>query len=158
MNDLSNLHTDIILVLIATELKDPKNGFDKKELLKLQQALTKHLEQKRSNAPNPNKKKRTLEDTIAWLKFRDEFIAGMNGPLTCLYCQRALFSDAPRMPCKPKDHVFRRKKHIPRQDIATIDHVIPLSKGGERFDPNNLVVACHSCNSKKGDTILENNP
>ena len=36
----------------------------------------------------------------------------------------------------------------------TIDHVIPRSKGGEdTWD--NLVVACASCNVKKGDKLLE---
>ncbi|QYK62627.1 HNH endonuclease [Paenibacillus sp. S25] len=31
----------------------------------------------------------------------------------------------------------------------TIDHVIPESKGG-LTEPHNLVIACKSCNSKKG--------
>jgi 5-methylcytosine-specific restriction endonuclease McrA len=36
----------------------------------------------------------------------------------------------------------------------TIDHVVPKSKGGED-SWENLVVACSSCNTKKGDTLLE---
>lgn len=36
----------------------------------------------------------------------------------------------------------------------TIDHVVPKSKGGSD-DWTNLVVACSSCNTKKGDTLLE---
>lgn len=36
----------------------------------------------------------------------------------------------------------------------TIDHVLPKSKGGEDTWEN-LVVACSSCNVKKGDKLLE---
>lgn len=36
----------------------------------------------------------------------------------------------------------------------TIDHIIPKSRGGQdTWD--NMVVACSSCNIKKGDTLLE---
>ncbi|MBA3313521.1 MAG: HNH endonuclease [Planctomycetaceae bacterium] len=33
---------------------------------------------------------------------------------------------------------------------GTLDHVIPLSRGG-RTTPDNTVLACGSCNSRKGD-------
>lgn len=36
----------------------------------------------------------------------------------------------------------------------TIDHIVPKSKGGQDTWEN-LVVACHSCNTKKGDMYLE---
>lgn len=36
----------------------------------------------------------------------------------------------------------------------TIDHIIPRSRGGEDTWEN-LVVACNSCNTKKGDKLLE---
>lgn len=36
---------------------------------------------------------------------------------------------------------------------ATIDHVIPLAKGG-RHCRDNLVAACHTCNSSKGQKTL----
>ena len=35
--------------------------------------------------------------------------------------------------------------------LATVDHVMPLSKGGAEFDEANCVVACYRCNQKKGD-------
>jgi len=38
------------------------------------------------------------------------------------------------------------------KDRATIDHIIPLSKGGSN-ELKNLITACHSCNSKKGNRI-----
>jgi 5-methylcytosine-specific restriction endonuclease McrA len=34
---------------------------------------------------------------------------------------------------------------------TTVDHVEPVSKGGEILNPENLVAACVSCNSKKQD-------
>lgn len=35
---------------------------------------------------------------------------------------------------------------------ATLDHVIPLSRGGSH-QPGNLVAACHSCNQRKGSLL-----
>ena len=37
-------------------------------------------------------------------------------------------------------------------DIATIDHVLPLAKGGVH-SPGNLVAACGRCNRLKGDLL-----
>ena len=43
-------------------------------------------------------------------------------------------------------------KHCGTDDKLTLDHIIPVSKGGEdKFD--NLQVLCRSCNSIKGDKI-----
>lgn len=35
----------------------------------------------------------------------------------------------------------------------TIDHIVPLSRGGTNYE-NNLVPACRSCNSKKRDKLI----
>jgi 5-methylcytosine-specific restriction endonuclease McrA len=35
---------------------------------------------------------------------------------------------------------------------ATLDHVIPVSRGGSHA-PGNLVIACHRCNQLKGDAL-----
>lgn len=40
------------------------------------------------------------------------------------------------------------------RDQLTIDHVLPLSKGGD-WSWGNLVAACHACNSKKGARTLK---
>ena len=37
--------------------------------------------------------------------------------------------------------------------MITVDHIIPLSKGGAREDLDNMQVMCQFCNSKKGDRI-----
>jgi len=36
-------------------------------------------------------------------------------------------------------------------NLATIDHVRPVSKGGARYDVENCVVACYACNQSKKD-------
>ena len=41
------------------------------------------------------------------------------------------------------------KKHLNWED-ATLDHVVPLSKGGKTVE-NNLVLACAPCNFAKGN-------
>jgi 5-methylcytosine-specific restriction endonuclease McrA len=41
----------------------------------------------------------------------------------------------------------------PRGGQQTLDHVIPLARGGIH-DPSNLRVACRRCNSRKGDKLL----
>ena len=44
------------------------------------------------------------------------------------------------------------KKHSDvSDDVATLDHVVPTSKGGPKFLSCNIVVACYRCNNKKTD-------
>src|ERR1051325_6199771 len=40
-------------------------------------------------------------------------------------------------------------------DLATLDHVRPTSKGGDNFLSSNIVVACFHCNNKKTDKSVE---
>lgn len=63
----------------------------------------------------------------------------------------------------PRGVVFNRRNLLRRDDYTcqycgkrvaperwTIDHVVPLSRGG-RTDWNNCVLACHRCNGRKAD-------
>lgn len=53
-----------------------------------------------------------------------------------------------------KDVFFKLNLYqFPLWKMATIDHIIPLSKGG-KHKMANLAVACKQCNSEKGDNIL----
>ncbi len=58
-----------------------------------------------------------------------------------------------------KNAIYRRDNHkcqyCGSTKHLTIDHVIPKSKGGGDTWLN-LVVACSTCNTKKGDKYLEN--
>lgn len=42
----------------------------------------------------------------------------------------------------------------PSREELTIDHVVPRSKGG-RSEWENIVLACQSCNAKKGNRLLD---
>jgi 5-methylcytosine-specific restriction endonuclease McrA len=84
------------------------------------------------------------DDTIfnyqTWLDFRDKYFADImerDYCVRCAYCCKDLKPDS-------KDP----------KDVATIDHVIPVSKGGAVFLLDNLVSACYHCNQAKGNTTL----
>jgi 5-methylcytosine-specific restriction endonuclease McrA len=65
------------------------------------------------------------------------------GHLKCTYC--------------PKDNLqieFDGMK-VTRNIMATIDHIVPISKGGAIYDYENLCVSCSKCNGKKGDKDLQ---
>ena len=76
-----------------------------------------------------------------WLDFRDVLLdaaEARDGCLKCHYCGRAdLVREVPDYVRKPKN-------------LATIDHVLPRSKGGQD-DDDNCVIACFTCNQRKGD-------
>lgn len=87
-----------------------------------------------------------MHEVRRWLAFRDEFLKDFkkkHGSLFCEYCGKSdLLAELP---------VWVRKSAM----LATIDHVIPLSKGGQRFERSNLKLACFSCNQEKADKMPE---
>jgi len=70
-------------------------------------------------------------------------IKKQNGCLCCSYCN------------KPNLIIELQDMKVPLFKKATIDHVIPISKGGALFNYDNIVVACGTCNNKKGDKTVE---
>lgn len=76
-----------------------------------------------------------------WLRFRWETLNKWlkeRGNLNCYYCNKGPL-------------VIDTDNHNPM--VATLDHVVPRSKGGSEYDVKNLVVSCYSCNQKKKDNI-----
>lgn len=60
-----------------------------------------------------------------------------------------------------RQNIFLRDNHVCQycatkfsEKKLTIDHVIPLSKGG-RHEWTNVVTACSRCNNRKGDKSVE---
>ena len=101
----------------------------------------------------------------------------------CAYCGRRIFtpSDLRKLTIKKQEEKYRefkkglitKKEYISynrfsnsdfkktikaskeyNQKIGTLDHVIPLSKGGTNAE-DNLITCCRSCNSKKGEDIVK---
>jgi hypothetical protein len=54
--------------------------------------------------------------------------------------------------CNVKMRRLRRNEKQLRNNTATLEHLIPKSKGGDS-GPLNLVVACNSCNQIRGDAM-----
>jgi len=74
------------------------------------------------------------------------------GPLRCHYCT----NDPRPLPIytwQEATHMTQAEKVLRR--MATVDHVIPRSKGGSN-DDDNLVIACYGCNYLKADQMLGN--
>jgi 5-methylcytosine-specific restriction endonuclease McrA len=88
-------------------------------------------------------RKLVRESLKQWFDFRDAFFNTFE-VLTCHYCH--------------KENLVRevQNNHDKQQlkYLATVDHVVPVSKGGEWYDPKNCVVACFPCNSHKADKLL----
>lgn len=90
----------------------------------------------RKFTPFPNYKK--------WLKYRKHLLRKTyrdTGELKCHYCGKGDLKMHTRSPRAPNH--------------ATLDHVKPVSKGGERYSSANIVVACWPCNMRKRDMDVE---
>lgn len=71
-------------------------------------------------------------------------LAERDGGLRCAWCSRDLElwerREILELPKDEQEAVF--------EDAATLDHVIPVSKGGSRA-LDNLIIACRSCNGRR---------
>lgn len=65
------------------------------------------------------------------------------GDLCCHYCNKSGLI------------IEEEGMRVSHKSKATIDHIIPVSKGGAQYEFDNLVVACGKCNTRKGDRTAE---
>ncbi len=80
------------------------------------------------------------------IKFSQNYLTKIKaekGVLSCTYCPRTNLI------------IEKKGKRIPDSFKATIDHIIPISNGGARYDEKNICVCCGKCNSKKGSKSVE---
>lgn len=87
-----------------------------------------------------------LTKHVEWLEYREEYLDQYE-VLTCVKCGITEL--------KKKIEDKRDKEQL--KYLATVDHIKPLSKGGEKFNYDNMQVMCHECNNKKGDKWGEKN-
>ena len=77
------------------------------------------------------------DNPFVWMRFRKKFVKSRKKH--CEYCG------------KTKMRKVSNKKGKPAHSNAlTVDHAIPISLGGKRFDESNLRICCWECNSAKG--------
>lgn len=62
--------------------------------------------------------------------------------LYCTYCGKSYL------------RVEHKGMKIPHEKIATIDHIIAKSKGGDLTDPKNITICCGKCNTEKSDMSI----
>lgn len=92
----------------------------------------------------------------------------INGQLWCLTCYRGKPPRRSALTPEERQIVGRQRRTLLKKDprctycgltltrkTATIDHIVPKSKGGSTCEAN-LTLACRSCNEQKADTMLEN--
>lgn len=86
-----------------------------------------------------------------WLEFREIFLKKIlerDGDLVCKYCGKVHLEIGGRT---PEDLKANNKN----PNLATIDHIKALSQEGERYNEENLTVACKKCNRDKGSKPVE---
>jgi 5-methylcytosine-specific restriction endonuclease McrA len=87
--------------------------------------------------PFPSTWKDTPKKRAHWAQMqRNNAFLCQQKCLQCHYCHKAV-------------RIAHWSENYIGSDVATVDHVVPLARGGTDH-PSNLVVACRPCNMKKG--------
>jgi len=106
-------------------------------------------------------------ETVVYCLEEKGFITVTNngyGPIAIIHAlavqriekRTAEYSGRSVVPPKVRQNVYKRDGYTCHyceqemdEDDRTLDHIIPVSRGGQHTE-DNLVVSCRSCNSKKG--------
>mmetsp|Transcript_17837 Transcript_17837/g.35963 ORF Transcript_17837/g.35963 Transcript_17837/m.35963 type:complete len:93 (-) Transcript_17837:565-843(-) len=88
--------------------------------------------------PFPSQWKDTPKNRKRWAQMQrnSAFLDQQPEPLQCYYCGKRV-------------RKVDWSSNYNGKDLATVDHVVPLARGGTDH-PSNLVVSCKPCNVKKG--------
>lgn len=97
---------------------------------------------------------RNKDKTTQWKEnpyFRKNFLAAFfkrYGQIYCEYCgKHPLLVDGRELE--------KNKGNILKEWLATLDHIVPLSRGGAEFDPANIKVSCPRCNRDKDNKSVK---
>lgn len=94
------------------------------------------------------------------LKFLKDMLV-KKGELRCEYCDKSplviydISKNSDNIHKFLKNPWHRMSDKFDPVDGATCDHKNPQSKGGNKFDYDNLAICCSSCNQKKADMSYE---
>lgn len=89
---------------------------------------------------------KSMEYTYKKINFSRETLSEWQNKIGNLFC----------VYCKKQDLIIELEGMSVSNNIkATIDHVVPISEGGDVFNIENVVCACGKCNTKKGSKSLD---
>lgn len=66
----------------------------------------------------------------------------------CFWCGQSMIMTPQRNLPKGTPKAIRKR-------VFTVEHIIPLSCGGKKYNMNNVVGACQGCNSARGNKMPE---
>jgi len=92
-----------------------------------------------------------VQSLMNWLDARETFLTRRQnenrGNLRCDYCGREHLDIGGKT---PEDLKINNKN----PNLATVDHIHPLDKDGEKFNEENMAVSCKKCNRRKANKSL----
>jgi 5-methylcytosine-specific restriction endonuclease McrA len=93
------------------------------------------------NIKNPKRIKKLM---VTFNNERFLELENKKGDLRCEYCNKPVTI-----------YNIDRGSKFNERDGATADHKVPISKGGNKYDFNNLATCCYRCNQRKGNMSWE---